>query len=89
MRFALASVEMLLWTPLPPRRPDSCDIKGVGTTSWFLLPISTYGGSGQSVSLAMVERDLCTYGGQDAPILRHEVAKLFGVQLHDDDWNPK
>ena len=41
MRLAFASVEMHLWTPLPPRRPESWAIKGVGTISWFLLPIST------------------------------------------------
>ncbi len=41
MRFAFARVEMLLWTLLPPRRPDSWTIRGVGTISWFLLPIST------------------------------------------------
>ncbi len=43
IRFTFARVEMHLWTPLPPRRPEICAIKGVGTTSWFLLPISTCG----------------------------------------------
>ena len=33
MRLALARVEMHLWTPLPPRRPESVAIKGVGTIS--------------------------------------------------------
>ena len=35
----LARADMLLWTP--PRSPDICPIRGVGTTSWFLEPVST------------------------------------------------
>ena len=42
MRLALASVEMLRWTPLLPRRPDRVMMRGVGTTSWFRLPCSTW-----------------------------------------------
>ena len=41
MRFTLARLEMHLWTPLPPLRPEICAISGVGTISWFLLPCST------------------------------------------------
>lgn len=41
MRLTLARLEMLLWTALLPRRLDIWAINGVGTTSWFLLPVST------------------------------------------------
>ena len=41
MRLTLARLEMLLWTALLPRRQDIWAISGVGTTSWFLLPVST------------------------------------------------
>lgn len=37
----LARFDMHLCTALPPRRPARCWMRGVGTTSWFLLPCST------------------------------------------------
>ena len=81
IRLALARVEMLLCTPLPPRRFESWMIRGVGTTSWFLLPISTYAVACQPVSLGrnshMRDRRVevgNTYGGQYTPVLRSEVA---------------
>ena len=40
-RLALASVEMDLCAPLPDRIFEIWIMRGVGITSWFLLPIST------------------------------------------------
>ena len=81
---------MLLCTPLPPRRLESWIIRGVGTTSWFLLPISTYAVACQPVSLEL----RCymvpigggwdfAYGGEDTPVLGSEVAQVLGIELHD------
>ncbi len=41
IRFALARVEIDRCAPLPERRFEIWLISGVGTISWFLLPIST------------------------------------------------
>lgn len=40
IRFLFASSPMHLLAP-PLLSPDICAMRGVGTTSWFLLPIST------------------------------------------------
>ncbi len=73
MRLALARVEMHLWTPLPPRRPESRVIRGVGTTSWFLLPCSTCWGSGQLLVGVVGGGGGKTYSGEDSPVLTGEV----------------
>jgi hypothetical protein len=73
---------MHLWTPLPPRRPEICAIKGVGTTSWFLLPISTCGAPCQSLVWEVPVIWGFSYCGENPPVLRGEVAQCARVELH-------
>lgn len=42
IRLAFARFDIDLWTPPGLRRPDNETIRGVGTTSWLRLPVSTY-----------------------------------------------
>ncbi len=82
MRPAFARVDIDLWAPLlPVRRPESCAIKGVGTTSWFLLPVSTCGicvSCGGGTRREMRRTDC----GENAPVLTVKVAERFCVELH-------
>jgi hypothetical protein len=66
MRLFFARLEIDLCTPLPPRRPERVIMSGVGTTSWFLLPCSTWMGI-----LAVVNRrmGIGAYGSEDSPVL--------------------
>ncbi len=73
-----------LWAPLlPVRRPESCTIRGVGTTSWFLLPVST---CGICVSCSGGLRRIVWKAdcGENAPVLTVKVAKRLCVELHPD-----
>ena len=80
MRFAFARVEIDLWAPLPERRLESWRMRGVGTTSWFLLPISTW--SDGELLLSFLGWQSGTYGGQNTPVLGCEVAEVSSIELH-------
>lgn len=92
MRLTLARLEMLLWTALLPRRLDIWAISGVGTTSWFLLPVST---CERAFGQPSFINEFCagetrsrwdfleTHRSEDTPIFGGKVAESFCVQLHD------
>lgn len=57
----------------------------VGTTSWFLLPSSTYWAAGQRVSQTDWScTQGSTYRSEHPPVFNSQVAKILGVQLHLD-----
>lgn len=82
-RFRFAREPKILLTP-PLRKPEIWAIRTVGTTSWFLDPISAYW---KLMNMYHLRLDLSTYRCKHSELLRGHVTQICSIELHDDAWN--